>query len=303
MIDQAAALLPRWEAGLRRGRREELAALERLVRLGRREARGRVPAFLNRFDPLHFADPTGRAEIVRLLQLYPADAVGNWRRDRRAAVVQWLLDSGVHPPEGRVVAETVGALDETPEPVAARAELAAGRVTEAHSRMLASGSVRTFAWTPFLAELSEHYLAIGEVDDAVAALELVPLAARGECDVLLARRAVASRRGLSQELAAVSAALEESDQRFFAEGDFTARGELSLCIDPAQLSGKVLHLNLRSEGRSVVDWGWDRGRLGSVDLNGAGRLDVPLGGLAGRHTFFIRRRVGAPVTATAFIER
>jgi hypothetical protein len=159
-----------------------------------------------------------------------------------------------------------------------------------------SESVGTLAWTPFFVDLARQYLEAGLVDSAAAALGKISNAARGECDVLLARRAVARAAGNRADEAGISAALAASRPGSYPAAEWGDGHSLSLCVDPEADAGSALEVAVLPEGPALVTWGWDGADSSWRHISGPDRLRVPLSGLSGRRTFSFRTLAGAKVS-------
>jgi hypothetical protein len=121
---------------------------------------------------------------------------------------------------------------------------------------------------------------------------------RDECEVALERREIARALGDrdAQEAARRSPALRPPSD---LEAAWTAESTLSLCVDPETSAQGRLEVELAAEAPAFVAFGWDGGRLGSLVVASGRTLSVPLTGISGRRTFWLRALAGGPVRPVA----
>ena len=297
-----AALFRLWEDAERSERAADLAKLEERWRLGDRVAvRNLARGWPGRHPVRDFDRPDERMQAARVLELWPTETAGPWRGDPGGDLVRFFLDGRTASVKPEALARAVSSLTNVPETVRARVALLAGdryRVEEILGRSETAGSLE---WTTFFVELARTELKAGRIDASEAALKRIAPSARGECEVLLARRDVARARRDGAEEQAAAAGLRAARRGTIAKEDWSASGTLSLCVDPEEDAGSALEVELSARGPALVGNGWDGGRLGTVFLDGRGRIEVPLTGLSGRRSFSIQPVFGPrPETAASF---
>lgn len=302
----AAEAWRRHESAERGARAEELEALEERARMGDLDGvRRGCRLFAGRFRPADADTPEGRRQSARVLELWPADATGDWRRDPRAELVRFFLDGRAGAVQGEALAKAVSQLRDVPEAVRARAALHAGRRYDWERLLESSDATRTLEWTPFHVELALAEAEAGRPDAARAALARMAPAARTECGALLARREVlraeraAGLNGGDDE-AEIAAGLAAARGAAGAAREPAAGGAVTLCVDPEADAGKALEVRVRAERPAVVAWGWNGGRSAQGLVSGEAILVAPLDGLQGRAFFSVRVLSGeAPSFAEA----
>jgi hypothetical protein len=302
--DGTAELEDRWESAERGARVRDLARARERLRMGDEDGlRAACAAWVGSHSVLDFDDDRGRAEVAALLRMWPREPGGSWREDPRARLVRFFLDGREGSVDGRALERSVEALEGAPEPVLARAKLLAGDAEGAERVASSSPTLGAFEWTTFLAEAGRRHLRGGRNEEARRALSRIAPAARGECEVLLFRRDL--ERSIAGPALSDAPALDldrTRRERFPAEM-WSSRGMLPLCLDPEWTAGRVLEVDIGAAGPSVVAWGWNDGRRGSIRVRRSARLRVSLAGLSGLRTFWARATHGGPVTAAATIVR
>jgi len=243
--------------------------------------------------------PPARRQAARVLELWPDTGSGAWRSDPRGDMARFFLDGRTEDIPGEALGRAVSVLANVPEPIQARARLLANDRVSFDSLVRRSESVGSFEWTPALVELARFELKAGRGDEAAQAIKQIAPRARTECEVLLVRRPVARLQGRAAEVAEVEAALASQRKSTFTKDDWSANGNLSLCIDPEAEKDSKLVLELKTDGPAIFDYGWDEGRLESRYANSVTRLEVPLGGVAGRRAFGLRTVAGPKVEIVA----
>jgi hypothetical protein len=239
-----------------------------------------------------FDDAPGRAEVARLLELWPNDQWGAWSSDPRAELVGFFLNGRQRDVRGEVLARAVEALAGVPSSVRAQAKILAGDESGA-LKLAEQAEADPIEWTSFFIDLARFEIRQGNPAQARAALERLAPTALEDCDALLVRRELARILGDGGEVESVglklmsTAALRES---------WSAGGTLSICLDPTRTPGRVLAVSLQSEAPAVVSYGWDGGRSGIVLVSkGEDVLRIPLGGMAGRRSLWIKALAGGPI--------
>lgn len=282
-VAAAAAIRWRWETAERRSREADLARLELRARMGDADGlRAGCRAFVNAHSPLELDGQAGRRQAARLLELWPPDRAGSWRRDERAALLRYILDGRSEATSGEAVARAAASLTGVPDPERARLALLAGDRYGWESVLRESKTLGSLEWTTFLAELARAELAGGRHRAAREALERIAPSARGECEALLVRREVAEAEGDEAEAAEADQRLSELRAPDFAFDPSSGASSFSLCVDPRADAGRVLRLELVAITPALVGWEVNGGRRGSVVASASSLLDVPLDGLQGR---------------------
>ena len=300
-VRTAGLLLPRADKAERKQRSEELRKIEERRRLGDLDGmRAGCLMWMSEHRIEDFGDPRGRAQVARLLDLWPDDRIGDWSTDPRADLIGFFLDHSVG--EGgevrpEAIARAVAALTGVPTPVRARAKLLTGEITAAED--LAGADVTGSAgWSSFFVSLARFHRSRGSYLEARLALERLAPEAREECDAALERREIARAMKDKDELDAVRRSIvlrAPSDlQPWWSNG--TA---LSLCLDPEQAAGGWLDIELVADAPAFAAFGWDGGRLGSLVVEKTGAVSIPLSGLVGRRIFWVRTLAGGPVRPSA----
>lgn len=294
--EAAVGLHERWERAERAERAREMETLEKRERQGDADGlRSVCVRFAARHSPRDIDSPAERKRFARLLQLWPAGVTGQWRSDPRGNLARFFLDGREAGVDQAALSRSISALTNVPEVMRARAYLLASDRYAWEEIVRGSESVGTLAWTPFFVDLARRNLQAGQVDSAAVALGKISSAAQGECDVLLARRAVARAAGYRPGEAAVSAALSASRPGTYPAAEWGDGRSLSLCVDPEADSASSLEVAVLSKGPALVTWGWDGADSSWRRVSGPDRLRVPLSGLSGRRTFSFRTLAGAEV--------
>jgi hypothetical protein len=298
----ASHLLSRTDEAERKERAADLRRLEDRRRLGDIAGlRLKCRSWFDQHSYRQFDDATGRAEVARLLELWPDDRYGPWAKDPRARLVRFFLEGRVSEARGKTLLKTLDSLTGVPEPVRARISLLAGDVSGAQALVNEVGA-DPLEWAPYFLELARQELAKGRIKEARAALESLSPGAREECEALLVRRQLARAHEDKKELAAVEARLELL--RRPSSEDWTSRGAVSLCVDPESSSGKLLEVRVGEGAAAIFSYGWDGGRLATLSVPGeASVFRVSLAGLSGRHSLWVSFLVGGQArTLRASIE-
>ena len=294
-LGAVAALARRYDGAERRSRADDLREVERRRRL--RDFVGlaeKCEEWVRRHPVREIDDRVGRAQAARILDLWPADAPGNWRDDPRADLVRYFLDGRMAEAPGTALERAADILVDVPDPVAARAMLAAGDVREADERAARSASAGGFEWTPFFVDRARAALGDRDLPAARRALESIAPAARDECDVLAVRRDVARAAGDAAEEAAAQQRLD-GEPLALASADWKPQSTLSVCL----ASRAPLRIEIRAQRAAVVAWGWDGGTAGSVSVDGA--FEVPVSSMppSGRHVVGAKAWTGGGVRIIA----
>lgn len=279
-----------WERMSRAEMGERLSDLRKVEELHRSRDTDGLRAACRAWVSAHgvgdFDGPRGRSQVARLLELWPREA-GRWLGDPRGEILRFFLAGRQREVKGEVLSRVAEALSGTPDSVLARTRLLSGNLEGALSLAREAGSSVSLEWTPFFVELARHYLGQMRPREAQGALARLSLAARDECGVLLARRAAARALGEESELQEVRDRLQWLQRDSYPRDAWTPSGSLSLCLDPEWASHR-LEVELEAASPSLLSYGWDGGRLGSLLLpGGIGKLSVPLAGLSGYHSFSV----------------
>ena len=277
-VDAVARLFPRWERVEWKARVDDLAAVRERERLADLPgAKGKAILWLTRHAIHDFDTPAGWRQLSELLAAWPHEP-GTWRSDPRADIIQFLLEGRTRGVDGRAIRDAAALLAEVPPAVAARAALLAGDRFNAERIARGSATTGSFEWTDFYVDLAMERLAAGDRTEAAAALALVAPAARGECDVAIARAAIDGRTSAAATTDPVAS--------------WTGL-RVPLCL---ARNGRVVEALVDAASPAVVSFGWDDGRYGTLRLKaGANRIPIPTDGRAGRHVFFLRRVTGGEI--------
>lgn len=294
----AQQLFPRWEQAERKARVADLAKLEeRAARNDLDRLRRDAPSWLRVHPPSEFGDAASIAQVARVLDLVPQGVAGSWPGDPRAEAMRILMaDGGEH---GSVLLDTATSLDNLPEPLLARALVAAGDSSAASELQRESPSAGAFEWTAMLVDLAEAKRRAGRLEEATSAYLAIAPGARDECDVLLLRRRLAEsgvrRVGTKEEIDAMLAASLPPE---FGPAWWSPSHRLSLCVDRRQLAPEGgaapgrLQVTVTTDQQTLLDYGWDDVRLQTLALgSGAATFVVPLPTGEGRHTLYLKSRI------------
>lgn len=289
-VATVAALRLRVDESERRARAASLERIRERKRLGdtwgrRAEALRWVSA--HQLEDLD--DATGRAQSAEVLALWPESHRGSWLKDPRGEIVRYFLSGRERAVDGSVLLATTSLLEDVPPPVAARVAALAGRTWDAEQLMRSSGTKGSFEWTPVVVELARAHAANGRPDLAAAVVDMAPGASLDECNMLLARREI------EKGDARVEERLRGLTPRTIPGEAWSATGALPLCVDPRRHGDSKVVVTLESPGVSLVSWGWDGGRVGSLLVEGRGELSVALSGIEGRHPLGIVTEAGPKV--------
>ena len=292
-----AVLQERWERAEIRAREKAVAAAEERAHVG--DVAGldaACRAFVTEHPPRQFDRRPERQRAARILELWPPDVTGGWREDARGDLVRYFLDGRLSNVSGPALSRSVAALSSVPEPVRATAFLLGADVYDYDKLLRESTTVGSLSWTSFFVRLARAELEAGRADGAHEALGRIAASARGECDVLLARRDVARREGDAKTLAEIEPEIRKAAPRTLDPAPLV-EGTLPLCVDPATDSKLWLAVGLSSPQPAYVAYGFDGGRVGSALVSGDAVLRVPLEDRAGRCSFFLRTLAGSPPKA------
>lgn len=279
----------------RRERAQDLRKIETRDRLGDIEGkRVECENWISQHPIREFDDPAGRAEVSRLLELWPNDRSGAWTSDPRADMASFFLAGREADVKGEALLRAVEALLGVPASVRARARLLAGDESGALD-LAAQAESDSFEWTSFFVSLARLKLSQGSPEKAREALARVSPEAREDCDVLLTRRQVADALSDRSEFELARQKLEIA--RPGARRDsWSAGGTLLLCLDPVQTKGHVLQVGIQAPSPALATFGWDGGRAGiRLIPRGDEFMRFPLAGLVGRRSLSIRSLAGGPI--------
>lgn len=294
-IRSAAIFYERFLRAERSERADSLRRVEQRDRLGDLDGKRKACwSWVSEHSINDFDDAQGRAEVARLLELWPDDQGGSWSTDPRAEIVTFFLSGREREVKGEALSRAIEVLAGVPSSVRARAKILAGDASGA-IELTGQAESDPLEWTPFFVDLARFELRQGRPGQARAALERVSSTALDECDVLLVRRDVARVLADARELESVVRKLESAGP---AGGRYSwsAGRTLSLCIDPARAKSGFLAIATQSESPAIVTFGWDGGRSGVLAVPaGESALRVPLAGVTGRRTLSIRALAGGPV--------
>lgn len=298
-LTAVAALLGRRDTAERKRRAADLASIDGRFRA--RDQNGLRTACVDwaaEHATSELDDPAGRAQAARVLELWPGDRGGRWEGDPRADLVRFFLDGRESAVSAETLWRTLDALSDVPDHVVARVKLRAGDLVGAEELAARPQNQGAPEWTLYYADLARTLLKQGHAREARGALDRFALAARDDCDALLARRAVARALGDPVELALVGqrlAALRSPRRQDPSPGGVT----LSICVDLEQAGNPNLDLKLASQGPAIVRYGWGSGRAGTMLLQDERVVSLPLAGLSGGRNLTVQAVAGAAVGASA----
>jgi hypothetical protein len=297
-----ATVYPRWEEASLRARTADLAAAEERAR-SRDVAllRTACRSWAGNHQLTDFDRAPQRREAGKILDLWPADTPGAWRSDPRAAMIRFFLDGRIDDVPPAALGRALRALSNVPEVVRARVLLESGDRYGFDSIVRGSETVGSLQWTPFFVRLAIVELKAGRMEAAREALAHISPAAQRECDVLLARKALA-RDGGKSKLQAIEDQLAAAIRVEFSASDFSDAGSLPVCLDPEAGFESIFVRRapaapaLGVEPRPVfVAFGFDGGRSGTALIEKETEIKVPVEGRGGRRFLEIRRVLGGPV--------
>ena len=280
----ASELLTRAERAERRERQDGLAALERRRQLGDGDAlRTGCWTWFARHPYGQLDDAAGRAQLVRLLKLWPDDRRNAWSRNARLRLVEFFLDGKRPEASPEILDRTLDSLSSPPALMRARVALKSGNVEKAEelARLATSGDPD---WASYFRDLARAQAARGRFDDAELTLARLPIAGRGRCDAALLAREISRVRRDDARLDELERRLDEL--RAVAGRDLGSGGSLAICRDPEQ-SERRLELRVGPGLPSILAYGWGPSRAATVVLSGdATVLSVSTAGFEGEDTLW-----------------
>lgn len=286
-VEAAAALRARWERAETRARAADLAKLEERARMGDEDGlRAGCRTFVA-IHPLRELDGAGgRRQAKRVLELWPQDRPGPWRADGRAALLRYFLDGRSDGVDRAAVARAAEALTGVPDTDRARLALLSGHRYGWERVLGESKTIGSLEWTTFFAELARAELAAGRTKEAAEALGRIAPPARGECAVLLARRAYAEAAGDEADAEEAGRLLAEVRAAWVGPGAWSTAWSLPLCVDAGSDEGSdrgaELRIQFAAAAPALLAWEVNGGRRGTFVVGPMGAtLGVPLDGLQG----------------------
>lgn len=299
-LTAAAALLGRRDTAERKRRETDLDGIEGRFR-ARDQAGLRTACadWVAEHPTSELDDPAGRAQAARVLELWPGDRGGPWAGDPRADLVRFFLDGRESAISAQTLLRTLGALSDVPDHVTARVRLRAGDIAGAEELAGRPQYQGAAEWTLYYADLARLLVKQGHPREARGALDRFSLAARNDCDALLARRDVARALGDSAELAIVDQRLAASRASARRLDPLPGGVSLTICVDPEQAGNPNLDLRLASQGPAIVRYGWGSSRAGTMFLQDEGVVTLPLAGLSGARSLTVQSVAGAAVRVSA----
>lgn len=279
----AAELRARWERVEAAARAADLARLEERARKSDDDGlRAGCRAYVNAHPPRELDSETGRRQAARVLALWPSDRGGPWRRDGRGELLRYFLEGRSDGLDPVAVGRAAAAMTGVPEVEQARLALLAGDRYGWEQVVGESKTVGSLEWTPFFTELARAELAEGRVAEAGEALGRIAAPARGECAVLLARRAWAEAAGDRTEVDTAEAALGKARGVWVGPEAWSTSGKLALCVDPVADREAELRVGLSAASPALLAWEVNGGRRGTFTVGPeVASLRVPLSGLQG----------------------
>jgi hypothetical protein len=285
-IPGAALVLSRAERAERRERDGDLAELERRRRLGDAEgARIGCAAWFDQHPFREIDDAAGRAQLARLLALWPGDRFGSWPNDRRARLVRFFLDGRASEIPAQTLSRTIESLTGVPDEVRARVAVLAGNLPAARGIARNASRFGSLEWNPYFLDLARREIAQGRLAEGRAALARLSFSAREGCDALLLRRQLARALRDRAEAAAVEERL--APLRDPSPEDWASRGTLTLCVDPEWGAGRAFEVIAGPGAPAILAYGWDGGRAGTASLPEQRiAFRVPLPALSGQRSLW-----------------
>jgi hypothetical protein len=259
-IDAAWRVHQRWDSAEWRQRQLDLDVLERIaVRSDVMDLRQACRKWLGAHSVWDYDSPSSRAQVARVLQLWPVSDVGRWPADPRVDAIAYLLSGRRDNLDGAAIARAAATLTGMPAAMQAQLHVLAGDIAGAETIARAAESFGSLEWTPYVLELSRYWLQRGNRDRARAALDLLSSASRPECESTIARAAVGdgSPAGSSGTVSVVRS------------------GEWSVPLCLAQRQPASVTFMLTNGSAVIVDYGWNRARSGSLLLSRPGEA-VPI---------------------------
>lgn len=290
---ESAELQRRWETLERVARGRDLVLIRHREQLGDVEGmRSACGAWLSNHPVDEFADQAATRQLAELVAICPADVQGEWTHDIRNRLLLRFLDDRTAEVDGEALSRLAGALSGVPASVQARAELRGGDIPEALRLQHDDGASGTFEWTPFVLDLTRHYLAVRDLDRARRAIAGLSAAAAEECDSEIVRRDIATMAGDDLHAAtSTGSRLASAWHRGAGATEWRRGSSLALCLAdrPSRIAVQV-----RSERPGLVDFGWDGRRAGTA-CAGNVEFTSPVVLAEGTHSFFVRSREGVPL--------
>ncbi len=286
-VEAAAALRARWEGAETKARAANLGQLEERARRGDDDGlRAGCRTFVAVHPPRELDGAEGRRQAARVLELWPHDRPGPWRADGRGELLRYFLDGRSEGLDRGTVARAAEGLIGIPETEQARLALLSGNRYGWERVVRESKTVGSLEWTTFFAELARVELAAGRAEKAAEALGRIAPPARGECAVLLARRAYAEAAGDAADAAEAGRLLAEVRQGWVGPEAWSRAWSLPLCVDAESETGAdrgaELRITFAAVAPALLAWEVNGGRRGTFVVGPEGAsLGVPLDGLQG----------------------
>ncbi|HVE65060.1 MAG TPA: hypothetical protein VNC59_00650 [Thermoanaerobaculia bacterium] len=286
-------LLRRLDDARRRERDVRMRTIERLHRIGDLENLSNAcETFFQTYTNPLWDDVSLRRQFVRVLEVWPPGRAVGWPDDPRARLVRYLLDSRDAGTLGPGIERTLEHLQGVPDAVWSEVKLLSGDL-ETAEQLVAKSSAGDLGSASYLIRLAGHHLAQGRPLQASEALARLGPASGEECDAVVLRREVARVLGDVAEVQAQDRRLEILRRPSFAPG-WSSQVTVSLCITSADLN-QSLSVPFEGEGRSIVAYGWQLGRVGVTELPRAGRLKLALPRTLGLARLSIEVLYGRPL--------
>ena len=291
-VQGASGLLSRLDKAERRERAEDLRRLEQRKRRGDVDSlRVQCREWFDQHPFGDFDDPVGRREVARLLELWPDDRFGSWARDRRGRLVRFFLDGRESDAPGVALLRAIESLTGVPDAVRARVLLQAGDLSGARSLAGRARDRDSSDWDSFYVGWARWEANHRNPIEARAALRQVSLTGRGSCDALILRREIGKALGDADEARVAEDLI--ATLRMAPSDEWSARGRVSLCLDPEWTAGRRLEIGVGEGQPAILSFGWAGGRAGTVSLSAEpSRIDVPLSGVSGARDFWVSYLVG-----------
>ncbi len=286
-VEAAAALRARWEGAETKARAADLALLEERARMGDDDGlRAGCRAFVGAHPPGSWTGRRGDGRRRGCWSCGPRTGRGRGGPTGGASCCGTSSTGGAMGWTATAVARAAEALVGVPDTDRARLALLSGNRYGWERVVRESKTVGSLEWTTFFAELARAELAAGRTEEAAEALGRIAPPARGECAVLLARRAYAEAAGDAADAEEAGRLLAEVREAWVGPEAWSTAWSLPLCVDAESDEGAdrgaELRINFAAAAPALLAWEVNGGRRGTFVVGPEGAsLGVPLDGLQG----------------------
>ncbi len=242
-----------------------------------------------------FDTPAGLKQLSEVVNAVVHGSPEQWGRGRQTQLVIFLLDpwrqqhidmTGVWR-----IAETISG---TPDPILARARLAAGKRSAATRLATESDTAGSLEWTDTYLALARHHLAQNELAQAADVLDRLSPAALNQCEVLETRRDLAEAKGDRETAESLTAGLAAVSVRGLTTQTRGGRATLPVCLSSSTLQPTVVEVT--TEEPTLIEIGWDGGRIESRMVDGT--TSFPLPPRPGSHLATLRTPLARSIPST-----